>query len=99
MDTTPVTTLTGGRLPGPSGFLPPSQHSSWRDQSKPPAPRNRQSSDVINDATTSIRNSCSRRGAASGGNRKDHPGFAGETLQEQDTFYPMPFHLTYHVIA
>jgi hypothetical protein len=24
LDTTPVTTLTGRRLPGPSGFLPPS---------------------------------------------------------------------------
>src|SRR5512142_113100 len=36
LDTTPVTTLTGRRLPGPSGFLPPSLHLSWRDQSKPP---------------------------------------------------------------
>jgi hypothetical protein len=34
-----------------------------------------------------------------GGNRKDRTGFAGDTLQEQDTFYSMPFHLTQLVIA
>jgi hypothetical protein len=28
LDFTPVTTLTGRRLPGPSGFLPPSQHQA-----------------------------------------------------------------------
>jgi hypothetical protein len=34
-----------------------------------------------------------------GGNRKDRTGLAGDTLQEQDTFFSMPFHLTQHVIA
>jgi hypothetical protein len=34
-----------------------------------------------------------------GGNRKDRTGFAGDTLQEQDTFYSMPIHLAQHVIA
>jgi hypothetical protein len=31
--------------------------------------------------------------------RKDRTGFAGDTLQEQDTFYSMPLHLTQLVIA
>jgi hypothetical protein len=90
LDITPVTTLTGRRLPGPSGFLPPSIHLKLARSVETTRPASWQSSDVINDATTSIRNKCSRRGAASGGNRKDHPGlpdtkFAGYTFQEQDT--------------
>jgi hypothetical protein len=86
LEITPVKTLTGRRLSGPSGFLPPSQRQSWREQSKPPAPRNRKAAMLSMTRQEAYEISIHARRPASG-NRKDRPGFAGDTLQEQDTLF------------
>jgi len=90
LDTTPVKTLTGRRLPGPPGFLPPSSHSSWCEQSKPPAPPVGKAAMLSMTRQEAYEISIHARLAASG-NRKDRPGLAGDTLQEQDTFSPCQF--------
>jgi hypothetical protein len=90
LEITPVKTLTGRRLPGPSGFLPPSPHSSWREQSKPPAPPVGKAAMLSMTRQQAYEISIHARLHASG-NRKDGPGFAGDTLQEQDT---LPCHFT-----
>jgi hypothetical protein len=95
---TPVTTLTGCRLRGPSGFLPPSSLKLARivETTRPALVGKAAMLSMTRPQAYEI--SIHAR-IYPGGNRKDRTGFAGDTLQEQDTFYSMPFHLIQHVIA